>query len=354
MDKRYQVFICSTFEDLKPERQAAVEAILKAGHIPAGMELFTAGDKSQMEVIRQWIDQSDLFMLILGARYGSLEPTTGRSYTELEFEYARERGKPFFAVVLSESGLAQKVHQHGLAVVEQINENAYRQFRKVVTSQLCAFFDDPKGVKLAVLETLPQLTAGRELAGWVSARSVAADPEIAREIARLSAENEQLRRQRDELAARTLGEWGAARSFKDLESAMQALDITVPVEVFPEGPKKASLLALTLTFAESLARGVSNRSAVSALESFLYFDVASSLVTFGLAEHGRVPATVYWQRLVLSKLGIKFLTQAQIEMAKQPAATASVATPSVVAPLVTTESSGNAKERSAKRHPKDD
>jgi hypothetical protein len=56
MKRKLQVFISSTYSDLKEERQAAVEAILKAGHIPAGMELFTAGDKSQMTTIERWID----------------------------------------------------------------------------------------------------------------------------------------------------------------------------------------------------------------------------------------------------------------------------------------------------------
>ncbi len=51
-DKRkLQVFVSSTYEDLKDEKQAAVEAILAAGHIPAGMELFAAGDNSQMDII---------------------------------------------------------------------------------------------------------------------------------------------------------------------------------------------------------------------------------------------------------------------------------------------------------------
>jgi len=41
-EKKYQIFVSSTYEDLKDERQAAVEAILLAGHIPAGMELFSS------------------------------------------------------------------------------------------------------------------------------------------------------------------------------------------------------------------------------------------------------------------------------------------------------------------------
>jgi len=72
-DKKLQVFVSSTFTDLKEERQAAVEAILSSGNIPAGMELFSAGDESQMTVIKRWIDESDIYLLILGGRYGSLE-----------------------------------------------------------------------------------------------------------------------------------------------------------------------------------------------------------------------------------------------------------------------------------------
>src|ERR1039457_7208858 len=100
--KKLQVFVSSTYEDLIPERQAPVKATLTAGHIPAGMELFTAGDESQMEVIKQWIDESDVYLLILGGRYGSLEPKTGKSYTELEYEYASCKNKPLFACVIQE------------------------------------------------------------------------------------------------------------------------------------------------------------------------------------------------------------------------------------------------------------
>lgn len=38
--KKMQIFVSSTYEDLKDERQKMVEAILDAGHIPAGMEIF--------------------------------------------------------------------------------------------------------------------------------------------------------------------------------------------------------------------------------------------------------------------------------------------------------------------------
>lgn len=118
MNKRkLQIFVSSTFTDLVSDRQAAVEAILKAGHIPAGMELFTAGDKSQLETIKRWIDESDAYMLILGGRYGSVEPNTGVSYTELEYDYAVQQLKPLFAVVITDEALAARVKDIGISVV---------------------------------------------------------------------------------------------------------------------------------------------------------------------------------------------------------------------------------------------
>ncbi|MEM6966955.1 MAG: DUF4062 domain-containing protein, partial [Bacteroidota bacterium] len=98
--KKLQVFVSSTYLDLIEERQAAVQAILSCGHIPAGMELFSSGDESQMEVIKRWIDESDVFLLILGGRYGSVDTKTGKSYTHLEYEYALEKGLANFAVVI--------------------------------------------------------------------------------------------------------------------------------------------------------------------------------------------------------------------------------------------------------------
>src|SRR5262245_34492360 len=122
------------------ERQAAVEAILRAGHIPAGMELFAAGDESQLETIRRWIDDSDVFMLMVGGRYGSIEPKSGKSYIELEYEYAAERKKPRFASVIHEDLLNAKVKASGLDAMERINGGALKTFKETVTSKTCRFY----------------------------------------------------------------------------------------------------------------------------------------------------------------------------------------------------------------------
>ncbi len=193
--KRLQVFVSSTFTDLIQERQAAVEAILTAGHIPAGMELFTAGDESQMEVIKQWIDESDVYLMILAGRYGSIEPNTGKSYTHLECEYAVEQNKPLFACVINEPALDERVKTQGKDCIETKNPKLFKEFKKLVQSKLVRFWDDKKDIKIATGETLSHFSRKEDLKGWVREGDEVNAPALADEITRLSKENSELRTQ---------------------------------------------------------------------------------------------------------------------------------------------------------------
>jgi len=92
MAVKYQVFVSSTYADLVEERQAVSRAILDMGHIPAGMEMFPAADVEQLTYIKKVIDECDYYVLIIGARYGSLDEE-GVSFTEREFDYAVDSGK---------------------------------------------------------------------------------------------------------------------------------------------------------------------------------------------------------------------------------------------------------------------
>ena len=165
--KKLQVFISSTYSDLIQERQAAVEAVLAAGHIPAGMELFAAADTTQMEVIRRWIDESDVFLLILGGRYGSIEPTSGKSYIHLEYEYALELGKALFAVVITEDHLEKKLKILGREAIELENVQKLKQFRNLVLSRMVRFWSDSRDIKLSILETMNLLNDREDLVGWI-------------------------------------------------------------------------------------------------------------------------------------------------------------------------------------------
>ncbi|NEM98199.1 DUF4062 domain-containing protein [Pontibacter burrus] len=195
-EKKLQVFVSSTFTDLKEERQAAVEAILSAGHIPAGMELFTAGDESQMTVIKRWIDESDVYLLILGGRYGSVEAKTGKSYTHLEYEYAIEKKKPHFAVVVTDKALDAKISAIGREALEQEHPKELKEFKTTVLSgKVVKFWDDYKDIKLAIHETLSEFMYSKDLIGWIRGDNAVNTGALAEEIARLTKENSELRNQ---------------------------------------------------------------------------------------------------------------------------------------------------------------
>lgn len=168
MNKKLQVFVSSTYTDLIEERQAAVQAILDAGHIPAGMELFKAGNESQLKTIYKWIDESDVYMLILGGRYGSIEEKSGRSYTQLEYEYALSKNIPIFAVVLSDSFITQKISSLNLKnVMEQDYPEKYKSFKEFVMSKIIREVDDCKDIKIQVHVTLNEFIHNYDLIGWV-------------------------------------------------------------------------------------------------------------------------------------------------------------------------------------------
>lgn len=193
-NKKLQVFISSTYTDLLHERQAAVQAVLTAGHIPAGMELFAAGDQSQMAVIKRWIDESDVYLLILGGRYGSVEPASGKSYIHLEYDYATEVGKPLFSVVIREEHLKAKAKaaEDPLEILETDNAAQLKDFRDQVLSKMVRFWSDEKDIKLSILETLSHMSKREELHGWIPGNlGVDAGP-LAEEIARLTKENASL------------------------------------------------------------------------------------------------------------------------------------------------------------------
>ncbi|PYS80291.1 MAG: hypothetical protein DMF70_11270 [Acidobacteria bacterium] len=98
MEKRYQVFVSSTYADLRDERQRVIQALMEMDCIPSGMELFPAADEEQWQFIKRVIDDCDYYLLIIGGRYGSTTPE-GMSYTEKEYDYAIEKGKKVVALL---------------------------------------------------------------------------------------------------------------------------------------------------------------------------------------------------------------------------------------------------------------
>jgi hypothetical protein len=192
--RKLQIFVSSTYKDLVSERLAAIEAILAAGHIPGAMEQFRAGDETAWEKIKRWIDNSDAYILILGARYGSLEPVSEKSYTHLEYEYALEKQKPFMALIITDDAIQRKVKEYGTDYIEMNYQDRLREFKGLVMSKHCAFWTDIKDIQVEVYKKLPEWASREDLQGWIRGEA-AVNAETTNELARLSSENRILREQ---------------------------------------------------------------------------------------------------------------------------------------------------------------
>ncbi|MGI8425067.1 MAG: DUF4062 domain-containing protein [Actinomycetota bacterium] len=310
--KKLQVFVSSTYLDLKSERQAAVEAILKAGHIPAGMELFSAGNDSQLDTIRRWIDESDVYMLILGGRYGSVDPKTSLSYIELEYDYAVSKDKPVFPVMITEAALDQKLKVDGKSAIETERPKELKLFREKVLGRISSFFGDSRDIKLAVHETISDFVGRYEFTGWVSGDEVADSSSLIEEISRLHKHNVALEKELAELkknaekaAPKVKSRWGD----DEFEEAIDLLKhVEIKTQVFDESKPAITVSVFYLLHAlrDTLITGVTNQFKASALHTLLYFNVCPKLEVHGLAALEKVPA-VAWQRYRLTPKGMSLL-----------------------------------------------
>ncbi len=310
LKRKLQIFVSSTYEDLISERQAAVGAILKSGHIPAGMELFTSGDKSQMDTIRKWIDESDVYMLILGGKYGSLESTSGVSYIELEYDYALEQEKPLFAVVINEDALEKKVKEHGTSMMEKENPKQLQMFREKVLSNISSFFEDFKDIKLCVHESLSDFAANRDLKGWVSADEIANTQPLLEEIGRLSKENDHLKEQLIS-AEKKIGTSPKLTTsddeFEELVKILESIEITVPEDASGKDKEFTNTLYhLFNSNKDAFITGITNQVDSGEAASFMYHNMCPKLQIHGLVINEKV-AGVRWRRFTVTKKGNEFL-----------------------------------------------
>lgn len=167
MDKRYQVFVSSTFTDLKEERKAIIEGLLNAKYIPAGMEMFAASNDEQFKYIKKIIDTCDYYVLIVGARYGSINPTTGKSFTEQEYDYAVEKGIPVLAFLHDDP--------YNLPADKRDDEKRelLEKFRaKVSDGRLCKMWHTSAELIASVIISVGEEVADNPQMGWTRYDSI--------------------------------------------------------------------------------------------------------------------------------------------------------------------------------------
>ena len=175
--RKFSLFLSSTYEDLKEERQALIGVALENGFIPVGMEQFHGAPADQWTVITKIIDDCDFYLLLIGGRYGSIDESVNVSYTEKEYDYAKSKGIPVLVLIKNPSLIKDEKKDEGDGKYDRYElMKRLDNFRNKVKNDgnTVAFFDDLNGLKYEASPTLQNaIKFANENAGWVRYKDVA-------------------------------------------------------------------------------------------------------------------------------------------------------------------------------------
>lgn len=184
--KKYQVFVSSTYEDLKEERKEVIQALLELDCIPVGMELFPATDDDQWTLIKELIEDCDYYILIIGGRYGSLNKD-GISYTQMEYEFASSTGVPCISFLHKSP---EKIIV-GKTDKDANKEQLLVEFRKLASKKMVKYWESPEQLGSVVSRSLIKLIRTKPRIGWVKADKISSS-ESTLEILRLKEKIQEL------------------------------------------------------------------------------------------------------------------------------------------------------------------
>ena len=100
---KLNVFVSSTFIDLKDYRSEIINSIRRLSLNDISMENFGARDERPLIECQKLITKSDIFVGIYAHRYGFIPQNQSRSITELEYNHAITNQKPCFLYIVDEN-----------------------------------------------------------------------------------------------------------------------------------------------------------------------------------------------------------------------------------------------------------
>jgi len=191
MSKRYhQVFVSSTYEDLREERQQVMQALLELDCIPSGMELFPAANEDQWTLIKRVIDDCDYYLVVVAGRYGSVGPDK-KSYTQMEYEYAQSTNKPVIAFIHADPNSIPL----GRTEPTEEGKKRLKEFGELLRQKMVRTWSSAEELGSVVSRSIVKLRQTHPAAGWVRADEFAeelAAPEILKHKKRIEELEERL------------------------------------------------------------------------------------------------------------------------------------------------------------------
>ena len=196
MNKKYQIFVSSTFIDLKEERRVVLSAVQDMGDIPSGMEMFPATDEEQFNFIKRIIDNCDYYVVIIAGKYGSIAPD-GVSYTEKEYDYAVSKGIHVLAFVRNEDAIEEENREQ-----DDDKRKKLDQFKaKVQTGRVVKPWNNKQDLVYSLVISLNQEKAAYPAIGWVRANQALSNESLI-ELNELHKEVEELRKYKQQQEAK--------------------------------------------------------------------------------------------------------------------------------------------------------
>lgn len=163
MNKKYQVFVSSTYKDLKEERLAVTQVLLKMGFIPVGMEQFPASNMSQMDYIKMMLDSCDYYLLILAGKYGTVDKD-GIGFTEKEYDYAIANSIPVMSILVKDIEALDCSQREEMDEKRELLNN----FRaKVSAGKMVDFYTDTGSLTTAVAAAVHSCVQLFPAKGWI-------------------------------------------------------------------------------------------------------------------------------------------------------------------------------------------
>ena len=227
MERKYQVFISSTYNDLRDERQTITNILLMADCIPAGMETFVATDDEQFSIIKRVIDLCDYYVLVIGTRYGTINETTGKSYTEMEYDYALSKGIPILVFAKTADLDTETTSE---PVESRAKLKAFRE--RALTGRLSSMWSTLSDLSGKVAISIMKAKTELPQPGWL--RNLGFDPEkvtqelnvLRDRVITLEKENTELKQRQKETHSEpnqvNLAQYKVSLHFKELQLAFSS------------------------------------------------------------------------------------------------------------------------------------
>lgn len=133
------------------------------------MEIFPAANEEQFSYIQKQISDSDYYVLVIGARYGSTAED-GISYTEREFDYALEQGIPILVFPIKDPRSLPTYRTDE----DPVKAKELSRFReKACLRRVAKFWSTSTELSLNVIQALKKATEVSPRPGWIRGDTVA-------------------------------------------------------------------------------------------------------------------------------------------------------------------------------------